>query len=602
MSERLEKLKQKVSLLPNSPGVYKYFDKEGTIIYVGKAKNLKQRVSSYFRTNVDRLKTAVLVKHIYDLEYIVVENEADALFLENNIIKENQPKYNILLKDGKTYPWICITKERFPRVFKTRQVTKKGGEFYGPYSAIWVLDNMLDLIRKLYPIRTCKYLLTEENIGKEKFKVCLDYHIKKCKGPCQKFQSEEEYNQMIDEIREIIKGNSHKIKQYLLEEIRKHAEKLEFEKAQELKIKLDAITHYQEKTIITTTKDNNIDVYSIEEEENIAYINTLHINGGSITKAFTIEYVKKLDESKEEILAASIIQLREMLHSNSRKIIIPFDIELELDGIEKIVPQKGDNRKLLDLSLRNVQQYKIDKYKHDEKFNSEQKSTQILTSLRDKLRLDKMPIHIECFDNSNTSGTNAVAGCVVYKNAKPSKKDYRRFNIKSVEGPDDYASMREVVYRRYKRLSEEKTPLPDLIIADGGIGQMGSIKEALDELGLKIPIAGLAKNDKHQTAELLFGFPPQVIGMNPTEQLFRFLTSMQDEVHRYAITFHKEKRSKSQIHSELDEIKGLGEKSQKKLILAFKSVKRIREASLDDIVKIVGTRRASIVYNYFHNE
>ena len=586
--------------MPSSSGVYQYFNKNGDIIYVGKAKNLKRRVSSYFNKEHDSIKTNILVNNIYDLKYICVNSEADALLLENNLIKKYQPKYNILLKDGKTYPWLCITKEPFPRVFKTRQVFR-GADYFGPYPSSYTLDILLELIREIYPVRTCKLNILPDEIKKNKYDVCLQYHIKKCKAPCIGNQSLEEYNTFINEIREIAKGRSHIITNYLLEKMNALAAEYRFEEAQEIKNKYDSIVNYQSKTVITTTSDNDIDVFAYDEDEQSAYINMLRINGGCVVQGFTIEYKKTLDEPKEEIFALAIVELRERFKSISNQIIVPFIPDMELENAEFIVPQRGDKKKLLDLSIQNVRQYRVDKYKQAEKLNPEQRVTKILKEVQEKLHLPTLPNHIECFDNSNISGTNAVAGCVVYKKAKPSKKDYRKYIIKTVEGQDDYASMREVVYRRYSRMIEEGTTLPDLILTDGGKGHMESVRQVVeDTLHLNIPIVGLAKNDKHTTSEVLVGFPPQSIGLKPTDTLFRFLAEIQEEVHRFAITFHRDKRSKSQIASELDSIKGIGESSKKLLLKHFKSVKRISLASLEELTEVLPTSRASIIYAHFH--
>lgn len=592
-------IKQIISTLPETPGVYQYFNKEGTIIYVGKAKNLKRRVSSYFNKEHDSIKTRMLVKHIHDLKYIVVNTETDALLLENNLIKQYQPRYNVLLKDGKTYPWLCITKEPFPRVFRTRQIIK-GAEYFGPYSSVYVLNTLLELIQEIYPVRTCRLPLTPDKIAAGQFKVCLQYHIKNCKGCCEGLQSQAEYMHMIDEIKEIAKGNSHNITDYLLQEMQRLAAELKFEEAQILKEKYDAIVKYQAKTIITTIHDDNMDVYGYEEDENSAYINMLHIVKGAIVKGYTIEYQKTMDEPKEELFAMGILELRNLLQSSAKTALVPFLPDMELNGVDFYIPKIGDKRKLLDLSLQNVKQYKIDKYKRAEKLNPNQRMARLLGSLQAKLHLEKMPMHIECFDNSNISGSNAVAACVVYKQAKPSKKDYRKYIIKTVEGPDDYASMKEVVKRRYSRLVQEHSPLPDLIIADGGAGQMEMIRQATEEVGVEIPIAGLAKNEHHQTHELLFGFPPQAVGLKPTEEIFKFLAGMQEEVHRFAISFHRDKRSKSQLASELDYITGIGEKTKNELIRHFKSLKRAKTADLEELEKVIGKRRASAFYNHFH--
>ena len=586
--------------MPSSPGVYQYFNKNGDIIYVGKAKNLNRRVSSYFNKEHDSIKTNILVNNIYDLKYICVNSEADALLLENNLIKKYQPRYNILLKDGKTYPWLCITKEPFPRVFKTRQVFR-GADYFGPYPSSYTLDILLELIREIYPVRTCKLNILPDEIKKNKYDVCLQYHIKKCNAPCIGNQSLEEYNTFINEIREIAKGRSHIITNYLLEKMNALAAEYRFEEAQEIKNKYDSIVNYQSKTVITTTSDNDIDVFAYDEDEQSAYINMLRINGGCVVQGFTIEYKKTLDEPKEEIFALAIVELRERFKSISSQIIVPFIPDMELENAEFIVPQRGDKKKLLDLSIQNVKQYRVDKYKQAEKLNPEQRVTKILKEVQEKLHLPTLPNHIECFDNSNISGTNAVAGCVVYKKAKPSKKDYRKYIIKTVEGQDDYASMREVVYRRYSRMIEEGTTLPDLILTDGGKGHMESVRQVVeDTLHLNIPIVGLAKNDKHTTSEVLVGFPPQSIGLKPTDTLFRFLAEIQEEVHRFAITFHRDKRSKSQIASELDSIKGIGESSKKLLLKHFKSVKRISLASLEELTEVLPTSRASIIYAHFH--
>ena len=586
--------------MPSSSGVYQYFNKNGDIIYVGKAKNLKRRVSSYFNKEHDSIKTNILVNNIYDLKYICVNSEADALLLENNLIKKYQPRYNILLKDGKTYPWLCITKEPFPRVFKTRQVFR-GADYFGPYPSSYTLDILLELIREIYPVRTCKLNILPDEIKKNKYDVCLQYHIKKCNAPCIGNQSLEEYNTFINEIREIAKGRSHIITNYLLEKMNALAAEYRFEEAQEIKNKYDSIVNYQSKTVITTTSDNDIDVFAYDEDEQSAYINMLRINGGCVVQGFTIEYKKTLDEPKEEIFALAIVELRERFKSISNQIIVPFIPDMELENAEFIVPQRGDKKKLLDLSIQNVRQYRVDKYKQAEKLNPEQRVTKILKEVQEKLHLPTLPNHIECFDNSNISGTNAVAGCVVYKKAKPSKKDYRKYIIKTVEGQDDYASMREVVYRRYSRMIEEGTTLPDLILTDGGKGHMESVRQVVeDTLHLNIPIVGLAKNDKHTTSEVLVGFPPQSIGLKPTDTLFRFLAEIQEEVHRFAITFHRDKRSKSQIASELDSIKGIGESSKKLLLKHFKSVKRISLASLEELTEVLPTSKASIIYAHFH--
>lgn len=589
--------------MPESSGVYQYFNEEGTIIYVGKAKNLKKRVSSYFNRDLSQTpKTQVLVKQIRNLKYIVVNSEQDALLLENNLIKKYQPRYNILLKDGKTYPSICITREPFPRVFKTRNIIKNGSEYYGPFSFNYVADSVLELIRDIYPIRTCRMPLNEKDIANGKYKLCLQYHIKKCKGPCEGYQSREDYMKMISEVREIIKGNVQDISDILMDEMKALAAEYKFEEAQKVKEKYDVIEKFKSKSIIVDRSLTNLDVFSYDDDENSAFVNILRIVHGSIVQGLTIEYKKKIDEPKEEILGMAIIELRERLKSASREIIVPFmpDIE-EIENANFIIPQRGDKKRLLELSLQNVKQYKVDKYKQADKLNPEQRKTRLTNKLQTVLGMDKPPVRIECFDNSNISGTDAVAGCVVFINTKPSKKDYRKYNIKTVTGPDDYASMREVVFRRYSRMINENAPLPDLIITDGGQGQMEVVREVIeDTLNLNIPIAGLAKNDKHKTNELLFGFPPKVIGMKTTDELFRFLSSIQEEVHRYAISFHRDKRSKHQVASELDNIKGIGEKTKNDLLKTFKSVKRIKEADFAELENSIGKNRASIIYIYFH--
>ena len=593
-------LQQIISVMPSTPGVYQYFNVDGKIIYVGKAKNLKRRVSSYFNKVHESAKTNILVSNIADIKYICVNTEADALLLENNLIKKYQPRYNILLKDGKTYPWLCITKEPFPRVFKTRNVVR-GADYFGPYPSSWTLDLLLELIRELYPIRTCKHLLTEQGIASHKYDVCLQYHIKNCLAPCVGRQSQEEYAKFIDEIREIAKGRSHIITDYLMQQMQQLAAEYRFEEAQKIKEKYDLIVKYQSKTVITTTSDNDIDVFGYDEDEGSAYINILRIAGGSVVQGFTIEYKKTLDEPKEEILALAIVELRERFKSISREVIVPFMPDIELDKVNFSIPQKGDKKKLLDLSIQNVKQYRVDKYKQSEKLNPEQRQVRLLKEIQERLHLDKLPQHIECFDNSNISGSDAVAACVVYKMAKPSKKDYRKYIIKTVVGPDDYASMAEVVYRRYSRMIEEGTTLPDLILTDGGKGQMEVVRRVIeDQLGLNIAIVGLAKNDKHHTSEVLVGFPPQLVGLKPTDTLFKFLASIQDEVHRFAITFHRNKRSKSQTKSELDKIVGVGEKTKNLLLKHFKSVKRISLAPETEISDIVGKSKASVIYAHFH--
>lgn len=596
-----ETLKEQVNSLPDKPGVYQYFNANDEIIYVGKAKNLKKRVTSYFNKIHDSSKTNVLVKNIVTLKHIIVESEEDALLLENNLIKEYQPRYNVLLKDGKTYPSICITNEPFPRIFKTRNIYKNGGTYFGPYSSNYTINSLLEIIHDLFPIRTCKLALTKENIQAGKFKVCLQYHIHKCNGPCEGKETESEYKINIEQIRQIIQGDANEISKVLLEQMKLLASEYKFEQAHQLKLKYDLIENYKSKSIIANTVVENTDVFAYDENDNSAYVNILRISKGCVIQGYTIEYKKRLDEPKEELLAMAIVELRERFQSNSKEIIVPFKIDCEFKGVSFVVPQRGDRKKLLDLSMQNVRQYKLDKLKQSEKLNPDQRAIQLLKSIQDVLHMEKPPMTIECFDNSNISGTDAVAACVVFKKAKPSKKDYRKYNIKTVVGPDDYASMKEVVRRRYTRMLNEETPLPDLIIADGGIGQMEVIRQVIeDELKINIPIAGLAKDSKHHTRELLFGFPPKEIGLKINDPLFKLLASMQDEVHRFAITFHRDKRSKTQIASELDTIPRIGEKTKNELIKQFKSVKRIRSANLVELSEVIGNSRASIVYNYFN--
>lgn len=594
-------LKNIVLNLPDGPGIYQYLNAEGTIIYVGKAKNLKKRVSSYFNREHEPGKTRVLVSKIADIRYIVVNSEEDALLLENNLIKKYKPRYNVLLKDDKTYPSICVQNEYFPRVFKTRKVIRNGSVYYGPYSHLPSMNAVLQLIKQLYPLRTCKLNLTPENIRAGKFKVCLEYHIKNCAAPCVGKQSLEEYQKNIDEIKEILKGNLKEVEQMLLTQMQDLAEEMRFEEAQKIKEKYVLLENYRAKSEVVSNVLHNIDVFSIEEdtEENSAFINYLHITNGAINQAFTFEYKKRLNESKEELLALGIAEMRERYQSLSREIIVPFEPDIELKNVTFTIPVKGDKKKLLELSLLNVKQYKLDRLKQTDKLNPEQRSMRLLKEIQQLLHLDSPPIRIECFDNSNIQGADAVAGCVVFVNGKPSKKDYRKYLIKTVEGPDDYASMKEVVRRRYQRAIEESTPLPDLLITDGGKGQMSAVKEVLEELQLTIPIAGLAKDNKHRTSELLYGFPPQTVGLKQNTPLFQLLTQIQDEVHRYAITFHRDKRSKRQTGSELDAITGIGEKTKQALLKEFKSVKRIREASVEDVSRIVGKAKGKIIEEYF---
>ena len=587
--------------LPESPGIYQYLNNEGTIIYVGKAKNLKRRVSSYFNREHEPGKTRVLVSKIADIRYIVVNTEEDALLLENNLIKKYKPRYNVQLKDDKTYPSICVCNEYFPRVFRTRKIVRDGSTYYGPYSHIPAMYALLDLIKHLFPLRTCSHSLSPENIRAGKYKVCLEYHIKNCAGPCVGKQTHEEYMQNIARIKEILKGNTKDTTQMLYRQMQELAAELRFEEAQKVKEKYQLIESYRAKSEVVSSMLHNIDVFSIEEdnEGHSAYINYLHITNGAINQAFTFEYKKRLNESKEELLALGIAEMRERYKSRSSEIIVPFEPGVELSGVTFTVPQRGDKKKLLNLSLLNVKQYKADRLKQSDKLNPGQRAMRLLKEIQEMLHLDKPPIRIECFDNSNTQGSDPVAGCVVFVKGKPSKKDYRKYNIKTVEGPDDYASMQEVVRRRYQRAMEEGSPLPDLIITDGGKGQMGSVKEVLDELHLHIPIAGLAKDGHHRTSELLCGFPPQTIGMKQGTPLFLLMTRIQDEVHRYAISFHRDKRSKRQIASELDEVKGIGQKSKAALLKAFKSVKRIREASTDELAAVVGIAKAQALKAHF---
>lgn len=601
--KRLERLKGIVLSMPEKPGSYQYYDENGTIIYVGKAKKLKSRCSSYFHTEVDRFKTKVLVSKIHNITYTVVNTEEDALLLENSLIKKYNPRYNVLLKDGKTYPSICITNEPFPRVFKTRTINKKWGTYYGPYSHISSMYAVLDLINKLYRPRTCRFPITEEGVQHKKYQVCLEYHIKNCGAPCVGKQSREDYLKNIEQAREILKGNTRQILRDIKAEMMRLAEELRFEEAEELKRKYLLIDSFVSKSEVVSHTINNVDVFSITNDDKIAYINYIHVSNGSINQSFTFEYKKRLNESEEELLQLGIIEMRERYKSNAKEIIVPFEPDLQLEGVTFTIPQRGDKKTLLDLSLMNGKQYKVDRLKQAEKLNPEQKQTRLMKELQNALQLDKLPYQIECFDNSNISGTNAVAGCVVFKGMKPSKKDYRKYNIKTVEGPDDYASMQEVVRRRYTRMMEENTPLPDLIITDGGKGQMEVVREVVeDELHLQIPIAGLAKNDRHRTNELLYGFPPKIIGMKTDSELFHILTQIQDEVHRYAIAFHRDKRSKSALHSELDNIKGIGEKTRETLLNGLKTVKKIREANLKTLEEMVGKAKATIVYNHFHPE
>ena len=599
--KRLEHLKGIVSRLPEKPGSYQFYDEDHTIIYVGKAKNLKSRVSSYFHTEVDRFKTKVLVSKIFDLSYTVVNTEEDALLLENSLIKKYNPRYNVLLKDGKTYPSICITNEYLPRIFKTRNIEKKGGTYYGPYAKVSVMYEVLGLIKALYSPRTCRQPITKEGIQSGKYRVCLDYHLKKCKGPCVGKQSQEDYQKNIVQAKEILKGNTRQVLRDLKDEMLKFSEELRFEEAEEVKQKYLALEAFVSNSEVVSHTINNVDVFSITSDEKMAFINYIHVSNGNVNQSFTIEYKKKLNESDEELLQLGIIELRARFKSDAKEIVVPQEIDVELDGVKFTVPKLGDKKKLLDLSIMNGKQYKFDRLKQAEKLNPEQKQTRLMKELQDMLHLPKLPYHIECFDNSNISGTDAVASCVVFKAMKPSKKDYKHFNIKTVVGPDDYASMKEVVHRRYTRLLDEEEPLPDLIIADGGKGQMEVIREVIqDELNLDIPIAGLAKDDRHRTNELLYGFPPLKVALKVESELFHVLTHIQDEVHRFAIEFHRNKRSKRALHSELDDIKGIGPKTRDELLKALKSVKRIREADIETLTDAIGASKAKIIYEHFH--
>lgn len=600
---RREYLRNIVLNLPETPGCYQYFDQAGTIIYVGKAKNLKRRVSSYFNKEHDNRKTAMLVSKIYDIKYIVVNTEEDALLLENNLIKQWTPRYNILLKDGKTYPSIVVTNEYFPRIFQTRKINKRYGTYFGPYSHVGMLHTLLDLIKNLYPLRRCHETITAESVQAGKHKECLEYHIKNCKAPCVGRQTHEEYMQQIREAIEILKGNTAALQRQMMADMQRLAAEMRFEEAEVIKRRYVQLENYRSRSEVVSNTLHNIDVFNIENDEKVAFVNYLHVVNGCITQAFTFEYSKRLEEQDEELLVAGIVEMRRRYGSKSKEVIVPFHVELPFEGVQVTVPQKGDKKTLLELSRLNVLQYKKDRIAQSDKLNPEQKSVRLMKELQEALGMDRLPVTIECFDNSNISGTDAVAGCVVFKKCKPSKADYRRYIIKTVEGPDDYASMQEVVRRRYTRMMEEEHPLPDLIITDGGRGQMEVVREVVeDELHLQIPIAGLAKDDKHRTHELLFGFPTQTIGMKVDSPLFRLLTQIQDEVHRYAIKFHREKRSKHQIASELNNIKGIGEKSKEVLLKKLHSVKRIREANEADLEAIVGGAKAKIIRDYFDSK
>ena len=600
--ERLARLKNIVLSMPEKPGSYQYYDENHTIIYVGKAKNLKRRVSSYFHKEVDRYKTKVLVSKIFDISYTVVNTEEDALLLENSLIKKYNPRYNVLLKDGKTYPSICVTNEYFPRIFKTRHINKKVGTFFGPYPHIGSMYAVLEVIKKLYKPRTCRFPITKEGVAEGKYKPCLEYHIHNCGAPCINKQSYEEYQENMRQAREILKGNTREVSKYLYDLMMKNAELLRFEIAEEYKKKYQLLDEFEAKSEVVSHTITDVDVFTIvnDDANKNAFINYIHVKNGTINQSFTYEYKRKLEESDEELLITAIPEIRERFHSTSKEIIVPFEMEWKLKDATFFVPQRGDKKHLLELSEMNCKQYKFDRLKQAEKLNPEQKQTRLMKELQTKLKLPKMPYQIECFDNSNISGTDAVAGCIVYKGMKPSRKDYRKYNIKTVEGPDDYASMQEVVRRRYSRMIEEETPLPDLIITDGGKGQMEVVREVIeDELHLEIPIAGLAKDDRHRTNELLYGFPPQTIALPPESELFKVLTQIQDEVHRYAITFHRDKRSKHALHSELDDIKGIGPKAKEALLSKFKSVKKIKEASLEQLTEVLGPHKAEILAKYF---
>lgn len=603
--ERLARLKNIVLSMPEKPGSYQYYDENHTIIYVGKAKNLKRRVSSYFHKEVDRYKTKVLVSKIHDISYTVVNTEEDALLLENSLIKKYNPRYNVLLKDGKTYPSICVTNEYFPRIFKTRHINKKVGTFFGPYPHIGSMYAVLEVIKKLYKPRTCRMPITREGVTEGRYKPCLEYHIHNCGAPCINKQSYEEYQENMRQAREILKGNTREVSKYLYDLMMKNAELLRFEIAEEYKKKYQLLDEFEAKSEVVSHTITDVDVFTIvnDDANKNAFINYIHVKNGTINQSFTYEYKRKLEESDEELLITAIPEIRERFHSTSKEIIVPFEMEWKLKDATFFVPQRGDKKHLLELSEMNCKQYKFDRLKQAEKLNPEQKQTRLMKELQAKLKLQKLPYQIECFDNSNISGTDAVAGCIVYKGMKPSRKDYRKYNIKTVEGPDDYASMQEVVRRRYSRMIEEGTALPDLIITDGGKGQMDVVREVIvDELHLDIPIAGLAKDDRHRTNELLYGFPPQTIALPPESELFKVLTQIQDEVHRYAITFHRDKRSKHALHSELDDIKGIGPKAKEALLSKFKSVKKMKEASLEQLSEVLGPHKAEILAKYFEEK
>lgn len=600
--KRLERLKNIALNLPELPGTYQYYDDQHTIIYVGKAKNLKNRVSSYFHKEVDRFKTKVLVSKIHDITYTVVKSEEDALLIENQLIKQYQPRYNVLLKDGKTYPSICVTNEYLPRIFKTRTINKRYGTYYGPYSHIGSMYAILDIIKKIYKPRTCLMPITKEGIERKKYKPCLEYHLGNCGAPCIGKQGYEDYQQNIDLARQILKGNTRDVQRLLRQKMEKCAEELRFEEAEAYKQQFIALENFAAKSEIVSYSISDVDVFSIvNDDKKNAFINYIHVTNGAINQSFTFEYRRKLDETDTELLNEAILDIRERFKSTAKEIIVPFEMDFRIKDAEFFIPQRGDKKHLLELSEMNAKQYKFDRLKRAEKLNPEQKQTRLMKELQEKLKLPKLPYHIECFDNSNISGTDAVAGCVVYKGMKPSKKDYRKYNIRTIAGPDDYASMQEVVRRRYSRIIEAKEPLPDLIITDGGKGQMEVVREVVeDELQLQIPIAGLAKDNRHRTNELLFGFPPQTIGLPTNSELFKILTQIQDEVHRFAITFHRNKRSKHQLHSELDEIKGIGEKSKELLLKNFKTVKRVKIADIQELTGVIGPQKATLIHNYFH--
>lgn len=589
--------------MPGKPGSYQFYDQDHQIIYVGKAKNLKNRVSSYFRKEVDRYKTKVLVSKVWDITYTVVNTEEDALLLENSLIKKYNPRYNVLLKDGKTYPSICVTKEYLPRIFKTRRIDRRFGTYYGPYSQITIMYSLLELIKKLYQPRTCRFPITPEGITQGKYKPCLEYHIHNCKAPCVSKQTHENYQENIAQACEILKGNTREVSKILYQQMLKKAEELKFEEAEELKQKYEMLNNFVAKSEVVSNTIQDLDVFTLtdDDQKKNAFINYIHVKNGTINQSFTFEYKRKLDETDEELLITAIQEIRSRFKSQAKEIIVPFEINWSLNNATFFMPQRGDKKHLLDLSEMNGKQYKFDRLKRSEKLNPEQKQTRLMKELQTKLKLPKLPYHIECFDNSNISGTDAVAGCIVFKGMKPSKKDYRKYIIKTVSGPDDYASMQEVVRRRYSRMMEEQTPLPDLIITDGGKGQMEMVRKVVEhELHLQIPIAGLAKNDRHRTNELLFGFPPQVVGLRADSELFHLLTHIQDEVHRYAISFHRDKRSKHALHSELDDIKGIGPKTKEQLLKVLKSVKRIKDSDLETLTEIVKEAKANIIFNHFH--